>query len=146
MTLEALLVHYIDTIDSRVASWLEIMERDPNETWTESAKLYDRHLWKGVVPTERRRSPIEGRPGRRTRPRARLKEREMRERKEPRPKEGGLAFKPLREIAAPPHAAPPHAAPPEDAAATPAAPPAAVSVPASAPPADPSGTPPPSES
>lgn len=94
MTLEALLVHYVDTIDSRVASWLEIMERDPNETWTEAAKLYDRHLWKGAVPTERRRSPIEGRPARRSRGRARPPK--VQDSPEP-----GLAFKPLRELAAP---------------------------------------------
>jgi 3'-5' exoribonuclease len=67
MTLEALLVHQIDTLDSRVASWLEIMERDPGVNWTENARLYDRHLWKGPSPTTRGRSPVEGRPGRRTR-------------------------------------------------------------------------------
>jgi 3'-5' exoribonuclease len=92
MTLEALLVHYIDTIDSRVASWLEIMERDPNETWTESAKLYDRHLWKGPLPTERRRTPLDGRPGRRTRTK-------VRQQKAPEAKEPSLAFKPLHELA-----------------------------------------------
>lgn len=64
MTLEALLVHQIDTIDSRVQSWLEIMERDGNDgAWTETARLYDRHLWKGVVPTSRKKSPLEGRAG-----------------------------------------------------------------------------------
>ena len=139
MTLEALLVHYIDTIDSRVASWLEIMERDPNETWTEAAKLYDRHLWKGPVPTERRRSPIEGRPGRRTKPRPRPK---AHERKEPKPAEPGsaLAFKPLRELAA-------HPSPATEEAPGPASAEEAVaSPPADAPEAEPSGTTPPSES
>jgi 3'-5' exoribonuclease len=106
MTLEALLVHLIDTLDSRVASWLELMERDPNEKWTELSKLYDRHLWKGPLPTTRARGPVE--PRRRTRrgkgpkaaeahgepaPRERLKER---------PKGAGreLAFKPLAELSA----------------------------------------------
>ncbi len=61
MTLEALLVHLIDEMDSRVASWLEIMARDPNDRWTDAAKLYNRHLWKGPVPTVRNRPPVEGR-------------------------------------------------------------------------------------
>ncbi len=67
MTLEALLVHQIDTLDSKMASWLEIMERDPNETWTENARLYDRYLWKGPSPTQRGRSPVESRGGGRRR-------------------------------------------------------------------------------
>jgi len=58
MTLEAMLVHMIDSIDSRVASWLEIMQKDGNERWTENARLYDRHLWKGPVPTSRGRAPV----------------------------------------------------------------------------------------
>jgi 3'-5' exoribonuclease len=61
MTLEASLVHFIDTIDSRVASWLELMEKDPNDRWTEPTRLYDRHLWKGAIPTQRGRSPVDGR-------------------------------------------------------------------------------------
>jgi 3'-5' exoribonuclease len=58
MTLEAMLVHMIDSIDSRVASWLEIMQKDPNDKWTENARLYDRHLWKGTLPTSRGRAPV----------------------------------------------------------------------------------------
>ncbi|MGA9523523.1 MAG: HD domain-containing protein [Myxococcaceae bacterium] len=67
MTLEALLVHLLDSIDSRVASWLELMERDQNANprWTDVSRLYDRHLWKGPAPTGRGRSPVEGRPRRR---------------------------------------------------------------------------------
>lgn len=61
MTIEALIVHMVDSLDSRIASWLELMERDPNETWTENAKLYDRHLWKGPAPTQRGRAPVETR-------------------------------------------------------------------------------------
>lgn len=63
MTLEALLVHLVDTIDSRVASWLEFMQRDPNDRWTENSRLYDRHLWKGPVPTSRGRAPVPPRGG-----------------------------------------------------------------------------------
>jgi 3'-5' exoribonuclease len=61
MTLEALLVHSIDLMDARVNSWLEFMTKDPNEKWTELSKLYERHLWKGTIPTIRNKSPVEGR-------------------------------------------------------------------------------------
>jgi 3'-5' exoribonuclease len=64
MTLEAHIVHAIDDLDSRIASWLELMARDPNENWTEASKLYERHLWKGPSPTIRGKSPIEGRKDR----------------------------------------------------------------------------------
>ena len=61
MTLEAYVVHAVDSLDSRIDSWLDLMARDPGETWTEQTKLYDRHLWKGPSPTSRGRSPVEGR-------------------------------------------------------------------------------------
>jgi 3'-5' exoribonuclease len=61
MTLEAHIVHAIDDLDSRIASWLELMARDNNERWTETSKLYERHLWKGPAPTVRGKSPLEGR-------------------------------------------------------------------------------------
>jgi 3'-5' exoribonuclease len=61
MTLEAHVVHVIDSLDSRLASWLDIMARDPGTTWTEQAKLYDRHLWKAPPPTARGRAPVESR-------------------------------------------------------------------------------------
>jgi 3'-5' exoribonuclease len=60
MTLEAHIVHALDSLDSRIASWVEAMQRDPNERWTENLKLYDRQLWKGPVPTIRGRAPVEG--------------------------------------------------------------------------------------
>jgi 3'-5' exoribonuclease len=60
MTIEAYIVHALDSLDSRIASWLEAMARDPNEKWTETLKLYDRQLWKGPVPTARGKSPVEG--------------------------------------------------------------------------------------
>lgn len=63
MTLEAFIVHIIDHLDSRVASWLELMAKDPNEKWADASRLYDRQLWKGVVPTQRGRSPLNGRTG-----------------------------------------------------------------------------------
>lgn len=63
MTIEAVIVHMVDSLDSRIASWLELMEKDQNETWTENARLYDRHLWKGALPTQRGRAPVESRGG-----------------------------------------------------------------------------------
>src|SRR5262249_52332883 len=70
LTLHASAVHAIDSHDSRIDSWLDLMSRAPGETWTEQTKLYDRHLWKGPAPTARGRSPVEGR-GRRTEKRKR---------------------------------------------------------------------------
>lgn len=91
MTLEALLLHLVDLIDSRVGSWLELMEKDPNERWTELSKLYGRHLWKGPLPTVRNKAPVE--------PRRRPKK----SRKEPRPAEEkppqDLNFKPFSVLA-----------------------------------------------
>ncbi|RJS27886.1 DNA-binding protein [Corallococcus sp. H22C18031201] len=60
MTLEAHIVHALDSLDSRIASWVEAMQRDPNEKWTENLRHYDRQLWKGPVPTVRGRAPVEG--------------------------------------------------------------------------------------
>lgn len=60
-TLEAMILHHIDELDSRVASWLELMRRDSGETWTEFQKLYDRHLYKGAAPTAGGKAPVERR-------------------------------------------------------------------------------------
>lgn len=60
-TLEALLVHELDELDSRVSSWLQIMQRDPGENWTAFDKLYERHLWKGPAPTQHGKRPVESR-------------------------------------------------------------------------------------
>jgi 3'-5' exoribonuclease len=70
MTLEAYVVHAVDSLDSRIDSWLDLMARDPGESWTEQTKLYERHLWKGPAPTTRGRAPAEGR-GRRAEKRKR---------------------------------------------------------------------------
>ena len=105
MTLEALVVHSIDTLDSRIASWLDLMARDPGATWTEHTKLYDRHLWKGPLPTARGRAPVESR-GRRN---------EKRKRPRPGPAPGPaspgahpaspkLSFKPLEMLTSEPSA------------------------------------------
>ena len=96
MTLEAYVVHAIDSLDSRIDSWLDLMARDPGETWTEQTKLYDRHLWKGPAPTARGRSPVEGR-GRRPEKRKRQRERGAAPSGPPPAASSGpkLAFKPL---------------------------------------------------
>ncbi|MBI5546476.1 MAG: HD domain-containing protein [Deltaproteobacteria bacterium] len=60
-TLEAMILHHIDELDSRVNSWLEVMKRDSGETWTDFQKLYDRHLYKGAAPTVGGKAPVERR-------------------------------------------------------------------------------------
>jgi len=96
MTLEAHVVHAIDSLDSRIDSWLDLMSRDPGETWTEQTKLYERHLWKGPAPTARGRSPVEGR-GRRAE-----KRKQRREKAAAAPAAGPVApklsFKPLEAL------------------------------------------------
>ncbi len=60
-TLEAMLLHYIDEMDSRMGAWLDIMKRDSGETWTDFQKLYDWHLYKGAPPTAHGHAPVERR-------------------------------------------------------------------------------------
>jgi 3'-5' exoribonuclease len=45
-TLEAMIVHALDELDSRVQSWTSIMERDAGEEWTSYQRLYERFLYK----------------------------------------------------------------------------------------------------
>jgi 3'-5' exoribonuclease len=117
MTLEAYVVHAIDSLDSRIDSWLDLMARDPGETWTEQTKLYERHLWKGPAPTARGRAPVEGR-GRRA-------ERRKRQRggaaatpptpSTPAPAGPRLSFKPLEALTGETPAPPAETAPTESA-------------------------------
>ena len=52
LTLEALLTHYIDEVDSRVNSWLNLMGRDGgNRRWTSSDNVYEQPIWRGALPT-----------------------------------------------------------------------------------------------
>ncbi|MGB8932148.1 MAG: HD domain-containing protein [Anaeromyxobacteraceae bacterium] len=52
MTLEAMIVHYIDDIDSRVNSWLNLMGREGgNRRWTDSNNVYEQQIWRGALPT-----------------------------------------------------------------------------------------------
>jgi 3'-5' exoribonuclease len=51
-TLEALLTHELDEIDSRVNSWLNLMGREAgNRRWTSSDNVYGQHIWRGTLPT-----------------------------------------------------------------------------------------------
>ena len=59
-TLEAQIVQTLSSLDARIASWVDAMQRDPHERWTENLKLYNRSLWKGPAPTSRGRAPVEG--------------------------------------------------------------------------------------
>jgi len=61
VTLEAQIVLSLDALDSRIATWLEAMQKDSgNERWTDAARHADRQLWKGPAPTSRGRAPVEG--------------------------------------------------------------------------------------
>jgi 3'-5' exoribonuclease len=46
-TLEAMIVHALDELDSRVQSWTMIFDREQGEEWTSFQRLYDRFLYKG---------------------------------------------------------------------------------------------------
>ncbi len=52
-TLEAIIVHYLDDLDSKVGALMEICQRDPavNERWTDFQKQYNRYFYKGATPT-----------------------------------------------------------------------------------------------
>ena len=52
MTLEAMIVHYIDDIDSRVNGWLNLMGREGgNRRWTDANNVYEQPIWRGALPT-----------------------------------------------------------------------------------------------
>ena len=52
MTLEAMLTHAIDDLDSRVNSWLNIMGGEGGtRRWSDSNNFHDLHIWRGTLPT-----------------------------------------------------------------------------------------------
>ena len=58
MTLEALLTHYIDDIDSRMNSWLNLMGREGgSRRWTDSNNVYEQPIWRGALPTVQAEKP-----------------------------------------------------------------------------------------
>ncbi len=62
-TLEALVTHFIDDLDSRVNSWLGLMGREGGtRRWTDAQNIYGHHIWRGTLPTaqvEKRSPPAE---------------------------------------------------------------------------------------
>jgi 3'-5' exoribonuclease len=61
MTLEALALQAIDSLDARLASWVELMARDSSGSWVEPTRLTERPLWRGPSPTGKTRGPNESR-------------------------------------------------------------------------------------
>src|SRR5512137_464286 len=52
MTLEALVTHFIDDLDSRMNSWVGLMGRDGGtRRWTDAQNIYGHHIWRGTLPT-----------------------------------------------------------------------------------------------
>jgi 3'-5' exoribonuclease len=118
MTLEAYVVHAIDSLDSRIDSWLDLMTRDPGETWTEQTKLYERHLWKGPAPTARGRAPVEGRGKRSEKRRRQRGGTAPTSPTAPAPAGPRMSFKPLEALTGE-TPAPPAEPPPAESAETP---------------------------
>ena len=51
-TLEALVTHFIDDLDSRMNSWVGLMGRDGgSRRWTDSQNIYGHNIWRGTLPT-----------------------------------------------------------------------------------------------
>jgi 3'-5' exoribonuclease len=51
MTLEALLTHYMDELDSRVNSWLNLMGKEGgSRRWTDANNVYEQPIWRGALP------------------------------------------------------------------------------------------------
>ncbi len=113
MTLEALLTHYIDELDSRVNSWLNLMGREGgSKRWTSSDNVYDQQIWRGALPTaqvEKKGPPPElltpviyvPRAEARGPGQAQSKKPKERRRPEPRPPSTGGEAKPAEASAAP---------------------------------------------
>ena len=52
MTLEALVTHFIDDLDSRMNSWVGLMGIDGgSRRWTDAQNIYGHHVWRGTLPT-----------------------------------------------------------------------------------------------
>jgi len=56
MTVEALLLHYLDNLDAQVRGTLQVLERGGEGNWTEYVRLLDRFIYRGAgdgTPDER---------------------------------------------------------------------------------------------
>ncbi|HQR29350.1 MAG TPA: HD domain-containing protein, partial [Anaeromyxobacteraceae bacterium] len=62
-TLEALVTHFIDDLDSRMNSWVGLMGREGGtRRWTDAQNVHGHHIWRGTLPTvqvEKRSPPPE---------------------------------------------------------------------------------------
>ncbi len=62
-TLEALVTHFIDDLDSRMNSWVSLMGREGGtRRWTDAQNVYGHHIWRGTLPTaqvEKKAPPAE---------------------------------------------------------------------------------------
>lgn len=127
MTLEAMLTHAIDEVDSRVNSWLNLMGKEGgNRRWTDANNIHEQAIWRGTLPTlqaEKKGPPAElltpviyvprdgagpqgGAPQRKKKEKRRPEPREARE---PRPPQPPAEAKPAAEgaVEAKPASAPP---------------------------------------
>ena len=59
MTIEAILLHYVDNLDAQARGALQVLDKDTGRfgRWTEYVKLLDRFLYRG----DRSREDAEGR-------------------------------------------------------------------------------------
>ncbi|MCK4236908.1 MAG: HD domain-containing protein, partial [Candidatus Krumholzibacteria bacterium] len=62
MTVEALLLHYIDNMDAQVRGTLQVLEKDAHEVgnWTEYVRLLDRYIYRGRENGTRLKAEQEG--------------------------------------------------------------------------------------
>jgi 3'-5' exoribonuclease len=131
MTLEAMLTHAIDEMDSRVNSWLNLMGREGgNRRWTDASNVYEQPIWRGTLPTVQAEKkgpapelltpviyiPREAQGGGAAQ-KKRPKDRDQKRRPEPRPPAAqvgqGGEVRPAEQAAAPAEGAPPAEARPE---------------------------------
>jgi 3'-5' exoribonuclease len=130
MTLEAVLTHEIDELDSRVNSWLNLMGKEGgNRRWTDANNVYEQPIWRGTLPTvqaEKKGPPAElltpviyvprdgaaGGPQKKNKPKKRPEPRPQPSGGEAKPAEGAAAEQPQGAPAAA-EARPPRAPRPE---------------------------------
>jgi 3'-5' exoribonuclease len=128
MTLEALLTHEIDELDSRVNSWLNLMGREGgNRRWTDANNVYEQPIWRGALPTvqaEKKGPPPElltpviyvpregGAGGGGAQKKAKPKKQRPEPRPQPQPAAAGEAKPAEGEVQARPEGAPAEARPP----------------------------------
>ncbi len=121
-TLEALVTHFIDDLDSRINSWVGLMGREGgNRRWTDAQNIYGHHIWRGTLPTaqvEKKSPPPElltpviyvPRPAQPGQPPRKPQEKKAKPARPPRPER--TEPRPAADAGAPPSAAPAEGAAP----------------------------------